>query len=266
MFLLSKLLGIVTDPATLFLLLLLGGWLLTLSRRWLRTGRVVLGVTLLTVTFLSVVPVEQWIMTRMEDRFKAPDSLPDKVDGIIVLGGAISPGLSAARGQVSIGGAATRLTALIPLAQRYPEARLVFSGGSGSPFGQEHREADYARIFYRDMGFDADRIIFERDSRNTRENATLSKELMRPRPGETWLLITSARHMPRAVGCFRAVNWPVIPIPVDYSTSGRSQPWWTELRFSPGKGIAGLAPLVHEGLGLAIYRMMGWTDALLPKP
>lgn len=266
MFQLSKLLGFVTDPPTIFLLLLLAGWLLSLSRRWRRVGRTILGVTLLTVTFLSVVPVEQWASTWMEDRFKAPASLPDKVDGIIVLGGAISPALSAARGQVTIGSTVTRMTALIPLARRYPEARLVFSGGSGSPFSQEHREADYARIFYQEIGFDADRIVFERDSRNTRENATLSKQAMNPQPGETWLLITSAGHMPRAVGCFRAVGWPVIPIPVDYRTTGLSQPWWKELRFSPYAGITGLGPLIHEGLGLAMYRLMGWTDALLPKP
>lgn len=266
MFLLSKLLGLVTDPATIVLLLLVLGWLLSLSRRWRRKGQAILGLTLLTVGVLTVVPVEQWVMTRMEERFVAPDPLPDTVDGIIVLGGAISPALSAARGQVAIGSAVTRLTSLIPLAQRYPEARLVFSGGSGSPFDQENREADYARIFYRDIGFDTGRITFERDSRNTRENATLSKALMQPKPGETWLLITSAGHMPRAVGCFRAVGWPVLPVPVDYYTSGLSRPWWADLRFNPAKGMSGLGPLIHEGLGLVMYRLMGWTDALLPQP
>ncbi|CUW40270.1 conserved protein of unknown function(containing Rossmann-like alpha/beta/alpha sandwich fold domain.76-217) [Magnetospirillum sp. XM-1] len=266
MFLLSKLLGFVTDPPTIFLLLLLAGWLLSLSRRWLRLGRTVLGVTLLSILTLSVVPAEQWVMTWMEDRFRAPDPLPDKVDGIIVLGGAINPALSAARGQVSTGSAVTRMTELIPLARRYPEARVIFSGGSGSAFDQTHREADYAEIFYRDIGIDTGRIVFERESRNTRENATLSKQAMDPKPGQTWLLITSAGHMPRAVGCFRAVGWPVVPFPVDYHTSGLSQPWWAELRFSPYSGITGLGPLIHEGLGLVMYRLMGWTDALLPKP
>ncbi|KIL98860.1 putative membrane protein [Paramagnetospirillum magnetotacticum MS-1] len=266
MFLLSKLLGFATDPATVFLLLILLGGLMTLSRRWLSLGRKVLGVTLLTVTFMAVVPLEYWAETWMEARFRAPNPLPEKVDGIIVLGGAINPVVSEARGQVSVGGGVTRMTTLIPLAKRYPEARLVFSGGSGSPFNPELREADYAKIFYDDLGFDTDRIVFERDSRNTRENATLSKELMQPRPGETWLLITSAGHMPRSVGCFRAVGWPVVPIPVDYYTTGLDKPWWTELRFSPQKGIFGLAPLIHEGLGLVMYRLMGWTDTLLPKP
>lgn len=266
MFLLSKLLGFVTDPATVILLLLLAGWLLTLSRRWLRAGRTVLGATLLTVAALAVVPVDQWVTSWMEGRFAAPAPLPEKVDGIIVLGGAISPVLSAARGQVIVGSAVTRMTALVSLAGRYPEARLVFSGGSGDPFDQTLREADYARTFYRDIGFDADRIVFERESRNTRENATLTKEAMQPKPGETWLLITSAGHMPRAVGCFRAVGWPVLPIPVDYYTSGLSRPWWADLRFAPLKGISGLGPLIHEGLGLAMYRLMGWTDTLLPQP
>lgn len=266
MFLLSKLLGFVTDPAMVFMLLILSGWLLVLSRRWLSLGRKILSITLLVLVFTSVFPVEKWALAWLEDRFQAPDPLPEKVDGIIVLGGAISPEQSAARGQVSVGSAVTRMTAMIPLARRYPEARVVFTGGSGNAFDQEHREADYAEMFYRDIGFDTGRVVFERNSRNTRENATLSKELMQPRPGETWLLITSAWHMPRAVGCFRAVGWQVAAIPVDYQTSGISQPWWSELRFSPQKGIFGLGPLIHEALGLVIYRLMGWTDALLPQP
>jgi uncharacterized SAM-binding protein YcdF (DUF218 family) len=266
MFLLSKLLGFLTDPATVVLMLILVGWLLTLSSRWLALGRKVLGFTILWVMILAVVPVERWAQTWLEERFKPPLSLPDKVDGIIVLGGAISPYLSEARGQVSVGGGATRMTALIPLARRYREAKLVFTGGSGDALRQQHREADYARAFYRDIGFDADRIIYERNSRNTRENATLSKDLAQPKPGETWLLITSAGHMPRSVGCFRAVGWPVVPFPVDYHTTGLSEPWWAQLRFSPPQGISGLGPLIHEGLGLVMYRLMGWTDALIPAP
>lgn len=266
MFLVSKLVGILTDPATLVLLLLALGWLLGLSRRNRRKGQVLVGVALGLVAVLAVAPVEQWGIAWLENRFPPPETMPDRVDGIIVLGGAIDPRISAARGQVSIAAAATRVTALIPLARRYPEARLVYTGGAGDPFNQDLKEADYAEAFYGEQGLDTGRIVFERQSRNTRENATLTREAMRPRPGETWLLVTSAWHMPRAVGCFRAAGWPVVAWPVDYATTGLAVPWWKELRFNPGKGFSGLGPLVHEVVGLISYRAMGWTDELFPKP
>lgn len=266
MFLVSKLVGLLTDPATVVLLLLAAGWLLGLSRRGRRKGQALVGATLAVVAFLAVVPVEKWAVTWMENRFPPPETLPDKVDGIIVLGGAISPELSAARGQVSMGGGATRVTALTALARRYPEARLVYTGGAGDPFEPDLKEADYAETFYREQGLDSGRIVFERQSRNTRENATLTREIMQPRPGETWLLVTSAWHMPRAVGCFRAAGWPVVAYPVDYATTGLAKPWWAELRFNPAKGFTGLGAFIHEAMGLASYRMMGWTDELFPKP
>ena len=72
-------------------------------------------------------------------------------------------------------------------------------------------------------GLDARRILVETRSRNTYENAVYSKELAQPQPGQIWLLVTSANHMPRAVGCFRAVGFDVIPYPVDYDTGPDAQ-------------------------------------------
>lgn len=266
MFLLSKLVGLLTDPTFIVLVLLTLGVAMTFSRRRRRAGQRVLGWTLGIVLFLSIVPLDVWLTTRLENRFPRPAELPDKVDGIIILGGAVNPAVSAARGMPTVNNAATRLTALIPLAARHPDARIVFTGGAGNPFDQEKKEADYATDFYREIGFDPRRVVFERESRNTRENADLSKALMRPGEGETWLLITSAGHMPRAVGCFRAAGWPVVAYPVDYTTTGLDAPWWTELRFSPTRGFVGLNTLVHEWVGLLSYRLAGWTDELYPGP
>lgn len=266
MFLFSKLFGLATDPPTIILSLLLLGWLLVLTRRWRRFGTRLLGMTIGVVLFLAVVPVDRWAMGWLEDRFPPPNPMPAHVDGIIVLGGAISLELSAARGQLAVGSAITRLTSLIPLARRYPEAHLVFTAGSGDPFDQRLKEATYARKFFDDLGFDGSRIAFEDQSRNTHENATLTKALVQPKPGETWLLITSANHMPRAVGCFRAAGWPVMAYPADYLTDGVTEPWWRQLRFAPVKGFTGLNSALHELLGLVSYRLMGWTDAFFPQP
>ncbi len=265
MFVLSKLVGVVTEPLTLFYLVMVFGFVLTLSRRRRGLGRRILAVTLGLVAIPAVLPLERWFMVALENRFPPP-VLPEHLDGIIVLGGGVNPGISAARGQVTLNSAGTRMTVMVPLAHSHPEARLIFTGGSGSVLEQQFKEATYVKDFYRQIGFDADQIVFEDQSRNTRENAMFSKELMAPKPGETWLLITSAFHMPRAVGCFRAVGWPVIAYPTDYTTTGRNGWEWSDLRFSPGTGLSGLRTIVHETVGLISYRLLGWTDALLPAP
>ena len=265
MFALSKLVGALTEPVTLFYLLMMLGCLLACSRRRAGLGRKILAVTLGLVAVPAVLPLDRWIMIALENRFPSPAALPEHIDGIIVLGGGIDPVISAARGQVTLNSAASRLTALIPLARRHPEARLIFTGGSGSVFDQQFKEATYTAEFYREIGFDGDRMVFEDQSRTTRENAVFSKAVMAPKPGETWVLITSAFHMPRAVGCFRAVGWPVIAYPTDYTTTGRFGWGWSDLRFNPAAALGGLRIIAHEALGLVAYRLLGWTDAVLPS-
>jgi len=266
MFLISKIVGSLSDPFTLFYLAALLACLLLHVRRQAGPGRRILSLTLGLVFVPAVVPLEKWFTVMLEDRFVMPSPLPGHVDGIIVLGGAIDPVVSRARGQLVLNSAVSRLLAVVNLSRLYPDARVVFTGGSGSPLDQDDKEAPYAAEFYRQIGFDARRIVFEGQSRNTHENALLAKAVMNPKPGEVWLLVTSAFHMPRAVGCFRAEGWPVVAYPVDYHTTGRWHLGWSDLRFSPGAGLGGLAVTVHELLGLASYRVLGWTDSLLPAP
>lgn len=259
----SKIIDAALQPGMLFTLMVAAGAALLFTRRY-RWGRAVIVTALALAVLISAAPVDDGATAWLEERFPIPSRLPERVEGIVVLGGAIDPIISAARRQIALNGAAERLVALIALARLYPDARLVFSGGSGAVFAREHKEADYARAFYRDMGFDVARILFESGSRNTRENAVLSKALAAPRPGETWLLVTSALHMPRAIGSFRAVGWEVVPYPVDYLTTGRLTAA-SALRFSP-VGSGHLGPLLHEAVGLIGYRLRGWTDDLLPAP
>ena len=212
-----------------------------------------------------MLPVDRLVLGVLEDRFPPHPNLPAAVDGIIVLGGSIDPTLSARRGMPIIRGAADRITAMVVLARRHPEARVIFTGGSGDPLAPDDREAPQVKALLTAMGVDTGAVTFEEHSRNTRENALYSKELMRPQPGETWVLVTSAMHMPRAVGAFRAVGWPVVAYPVDYATDGGGSISGV-LRFNVTAGLGGLQAVAHEMLGLAWYRLQGWSDRLWPAP
>ncbi|HLB78977.1 MAG TPA: YdcF family protein, partial [Dongiaceae bacterium] len=217
-FALSKLLWLLVEPGNLLLLLLALGALLLFRRR--RMGRWLVGIAAVAGIAVAVLPLGAWLLVPLEARFPPPVPLPAEVDGIVVLGGAVDAYLAEAREQPALNEQAERVVALVDLARRYPQARLVYSGGSGSPWSAAYREADAARPLLARLGLDTSRVVFERESRNTHENAVQTLALAQPEAGETWLLVTSAWHMPRAVGCFRRLDWAVTPYPVDYQTDG----------------------------------------------
>ncbi len=261
-FTLSKVLWFFADPANLLFIALLIGVAL-LATRWRRVGQRLLAVVAVAAVFVAVVPAGTRLIGIHEDRFPALDQPPARVDGVIVLGGLVNPELSAARGRPAISGAVERLFAMAALAKRYPQAKLVFSGGSGSLVHQDKKEAHLIAPLLAELGVDPARVVFEDQSRNTAENAEFSRRLAQPKSGETWLLVTSAFHMPRAVGCFRRAGWKVVAYPVDHGTAGESEP---PIQFDFASGLRGLSVAVHEYLGLLFYWLGGKTDALLPAP
>src|SRR4051794_19994875 len=153
----------------------------------------------------------------LENRFPEPVIKGD-VTGIVMLGGAVDIHLSVARGQVALRDSAERVTAVGDLARRYPEARIILSGGWGRP--ERPTESSLARDLLVSLGIPSTRIELEEQSQNTCQSAVESKLVARPASSDQWLLVTSASHMPRAVACFRAAGFPITPFPVDYRTRG----------------------------------------------
>ncbi len=257
-FVASKLFWAVAAPGNLLLLLLLAG-LFAMARSRRRRGLALAMAAALGLLAIAILPAGQWLVAPLEDRFPVP-IVPAHVDGIIVLGGAVLPAVSRAHGQVALDDAAERITGALALAERHPEARLVLSGGDASILPRPgEQEAELTRALLIELGVAPDRLLIEDRSRNTYENALFSRALAQPKPGETWLLVTSAMHMPRAVGCFRQVGWQVLPYPVDYRTEARPRP---DFQLSDHLELVDVA--AKEWVGLAAYRLLGRTAALFP--
>ena len=190
-----------------------------------KATRLALGLSSAALAFLvimSILPLGDLLLQPIERTYPAQPPL-DRVDGIIVLGGGEDPRASDVWGQVQLNEAAERYTAALELARRFPEARVLFTGGSGALLdvaGAKVSEADWARRFFVDLGLSNERLLFEGRSRNTAENAEFSFAVAGPRPEENWVLVTSAFHMPRAIRSFEAAGWSdLTPWPVDYRTS-----------------------------------------------
>jgi uncharacterized SAM-binding protein YcdF (DUF218 family) len=262
-FILSKTVGFVTVPSNLLMLLALVGVLL-MPTRFARCGRRLAVGGLLLLAIVGWSPLGNALIYPLEQRFPQWNPGRGAPDGIIVLGGALGPAMTMARGQAALNESAERITVVAELARRYPQARIVYSGGDASLLGTEPREADLILPLFESFGIPRERIAIENASRNTHENATLSKALAAPKPGERWLLVTSANHMPRSVGSFRRAGFPVEPYPVDWRTSGAND------LFGPFGGLAaGLARTdvaVREWVGLFAYWVTGRSSELFPGP
>lgn len=260
MFHASKLVWLVLEPSTALTLLALLGVALCFTR-FLRAGRwlALLGVAGLLVAGFS--PLGTLVLRPLESRFSPFQDDGRPVAGVLVLGGALQSDVAAARGVFAVNEAAERFTILPALARRYPDAKLVFVGGSGDLAGRIPPEADILRRVVGDL-ITPERLIYERASRNTYENAVNSHAQLNPAKGERWLLVTSAWHMPRAVGLFRKAGWRVTPYPVDFRTTGQGD----DLRpfHAVSAGLRRLDVAAKEWAGLLFARLAGQSDALLP--
>ncbi len=211
----------------------------------------------------SLSPLGLVMTAALEDRFPRPE-LPENVAGIVVLGGAFDTRIARTRGMSEFNDAADRVTEALILSRRYPQAKLIFSGGDASILAEDIPETVSARDFFLAAGLSPERLILDDKARDTFENAVYAKDLAEPKPGETWLLITSAFHMPRAVGCFRQAGFAVLPYPVDYRTPAGS----AVLRPSTAsiRNVEKVHFASREYLGLLAYWLQGRTDALFPAP
>ena len=259
---LSKTIGVMLLPTNFLIGLGLIGAIL-LATRFARAGRRLVVTALVLLAIAGFSPLGNLLLYPLEQRFPPWVPGPSAPDGIIVLGGSIDPDLSIAHDTTVVRSAPDRITAAAGLAHRYPNARIVFTGGSSNLISNDAREADFAAALFESLGVSASRLTMERSSRNTQENAEFTRALAAPMAGQRWLLVTSAFHMPRSVGLFRKAGFAVEPYPVDWRV-GRDNLFSFSNQATDGLGRTDQA--VREWVGLVAYRATGRIDELLPRP
>ena len=259
----TKIAWILLQPSSLIGIAIgIGLWQLRRGRvqpayRWLLGAAVALVVG--GFSMLSDV-----LIMPLENRFPRPDLTDARIDGLIVLGGSEVASISSARKVIAVNDSAERYIDAVVLARRFPKARVVFTGG-GEVLGDagETEAASAARIFEQ-LGVATVRITLEDRSRTTWENALFTAPLLKQKPGERWLLVTSAWQMPRAIGAFRKAGLQVEAYPVDYRTTGLFKPWRLHVSFT--EGLRRFDYVVREYPGLLIYWLTGRTSSLFPGP
>jgi uncharacterized SAM-binding protein YcdF (DUF218 family) len=231
--------------------------------RFVCTGRRLVSASIVLFLAFGLLPLSKMLIAPLEERFPPWDPSGGAPDGIIVLGGAIESAIAAVRPASELNEAAERITVVAELARKYQSARILYSGGDRSlvPRGSE---AQIAAALFETFGVPARRLMLEDRSRTTAENAAFSRRLVMPKPGERWLLVTSAYHMPRSIGAFRSAGFTVEAYPVDYRTTGPADLWIPFESIATGLRRTDLA--AHEWVGLVAYWLTGRTAELFPAP
>jgi uncharacterized SAM-binding protein YcdF (DUF218 family) len=258
----TRIFWIVAQPISLIaLLLVIGLLLLWLQRRRLASAALVLSLALLVVFCFTT--VSYLLIDPLEARFTRPAE-PARIDGIVVLGGGMETDIATVRQNWELNGSGDRFVETLRLALRHPEARILIAGGGSALAAGLDSEAEAGARFFRAFGITPERLLLEEKSRNTEENAVNAKAVGKPQPDETWLLVTSAFHMPRSVGLFRRAGFAVIPWPADYLGSGQEG---IGLKFDEvPENLSVGSTATREWLGLLGYYLTGRIDELLPGP
>ncbi|MEW6258243.1 MAG: YdcF family protein [Pseudomonadota bacterium] len=262
-FTLSRIFWVLAVPSNLLIFIaILGLAFVAVGVR--RVGWVCVALAVLGQVTTGLSPFPNHLMSPLEERFPAFRDDGRPVDGIILLGGAEVDAVAVSRNLPAVNDAGERVIVFAALARKYPNAALVFAG-AGEAFGESSTvEVAAVGSALADVGVDLTRVRFETRSRNTAENAAFTKAMMKPAEGSRWLLVTSAFHMPRAMGCFRAVDFPVVAAPVDYRTIGPGMLNGGFTRAAQGQDLTDIAS--KEWVGLLVYYLTGRTNALFPAP
>jgi uncharacterized SAM-binding protein YcdF (DUF218 family) len=261
-FVASKIFWMFASPICLLLIAAFLG-VLSSGGRHARTGRLVGAGAIILLAAATTPLVGQILVAPLEDRFPQPPPGLPPPDGIIVLGSAVNDAVSKARGQ-TVFAEGERIFEAAMLAKRYPNARVIYTGGSGSLFTTVSTEALEARKVLTDLGVDPSRVTLEDKSRNTEENALFTAALVHPKPSQRWLLVTSAYHMPRSMGVFEKAGFNVIAFPVAFRTLGRGRPLLWD--FDPARNLLTFEIAAREWIGLAAYWGTGRIERLFPGP
>jgi uncharacterized SAM-binding protein YcdF (DUF218 family) len=254
MFFAAKVLALLTQPLAWVIGLLSVSLLLTARKP--KTARTCMGVALAVIVVMGWQPAPDYFLRDLESHYP---EFPPQADlrgfaGVVVLGGSTEAGhVAQSHSQALFTDAGERLTAPVIMLRYNPHLHIVYSGGEGTLLGDGPSEAERARVFFDSMGLTDKQVQYESASRNTYENAVFSARLPGITTTQPWLLLTSASHMPRAMGTFTKAGWRVTAYPVDFRT-GATTPW---LDYSLREGTQKWQMVLHEWLGILSYRLTG---------
>ena len=199
-------------------------------------------------------PIPEFLIKNLEDKFSYKEETFLELEGLIVLGGSTGSGkIAKERNDISLGSGAERVLKGLQFLQQQPQGTVIFTGFSGRLFHQGLSEAEITEKLIKALKIDTKKILFEKRSRNTFENAFYTGEIIDDLKIKNWGIVTSANHMKRAIATFEKQHPKIVfeAIPVDFQTAN-------SIYWSPGsmQGSINLWRIyIHETIGYWVYKL-----------
>jgi uncharacterized SAM-binding protein YcdF (DUF218 family) len=254
-FVLSKLLLLVFSPGLWLLALLVAALVARPAGRWRSRWLWAAAVLLLVSGNNALVnsATLAWELPAMPLRAVAP------ADAAVLLTG-VTLGNKSPHDRVYLGRGADRFTNALWLYRAGRVRRIIISGGSGAlqPAPGRPSEARQLATLLRLAAVPPSAVLLEERSRNTRENALYTKQLLRQHPDiQSLVLVTSAFHERRALGCFARVGLHPVPFPAGFRSTDPS--WGVEFWLLPSlDALSRWSSLLHEMTGYLVYKVQGY--------
>jgi len=251
-FVLSKILSFLIYP--LFLAILLFILFIFFRKHYPKVAKILFYIAFVELYVFSTEPIADLLLLPLEFPFEK-QTIPEKAEAIVVLSGMVDLQRSNAE-QIELGDASDRIIEGMLLSKDCPDSLLILTGGSGNLFDQSKSEAKMMEILALRFGISQERIRVDIRSRNTHENAVESKKILDKENVSSFILITSASHMKRALGCFRKVELNPIPYAVDFRNH-----WGKYDIFSFVPQVGNLdksTAAFHEYVGIITYKLRGY--------
>ena len=246
-FILSKILDFILQPICWIFILLVLAYYSRFSKR-------LIAITLILLLLMS----NGWFVNQCYLAYESPQKdLKQSYQWCIILGG----GMMRSGAGYRTGETADRFIQPLLLYKQGKIKRLLLTGGNVNIKGlkiDDTQECKKVKDVLVAMGVDANDIYLEEQARNTHENATYTKEVLKPYLAEKILLVTSAMHMPRAKACFLKEGFKVDDYPADIKKKDTPSGILDQI-IPQERNLSKIAELIREMAGYAIYRLMGYV-------
>lgn len=257
-FYLSKVFWFLFNPFNLIIIFLIFGFFSYKFKKFF-LANFFYYISLSFFLIFAILPTGPYLVYFLEKDFHKTNYYPEKLDGILILSGATNPFLTKEYDQINLGEGAERLIESYFLIKKFPNVKIIFSGGAAYLGYPEITDSSAAKKFYKDMGLDISKIYFENKSRNTFENLFLSKNYAQPKKNENWLLISSAFHLRRALNVGDELDWKLIPYPTDFR---QSKKFIFKFSFDFFYNLSQSNLALHEWLGIFYYYLSNKTSKI----
>ena len=254
-FYLSKILGLFLSPVNfLFLFLLINLSIYYFFKK--KIFKFFSIISLIFITIFAFFTIGNILINYLEKNYTKQEEIYN-IDAIVVLSGSENIINTTKFKKLDLFGSSERLIAFVELANKYKDSKLIYLGGNSYLNNKNIlSETEVAKIFFKNINFDINKVIFLNSSRNTLENFQTLSNYNKDKNFKNILLISSAFHMKRSLMIAEKFKLNLIPYAVDFRSFNSNDFKNRWQKFSVSKNFSNLDLAFNELIGYFVAKLV----------